>query len=85
MPIIRYEFSGGPMDGQAETEEGYRTWDNEGYILEVLIDGRYLYRSNGPMDAVESVVALDYVGIQAPSDDMSRFYAESWSSVSAPE
>jgi hypothetical protein len=67
MHRVTYEFTGGPLDGDRFEERGDPPPDR--MILEVLFDGTFLYQSNGPVDSIDTVIGLDYVGKVTPHYD----------------
>jgi hypothetical protein len=63
---VRLEFDGGPWDGATLQWPGHRIWP--GVVHDFVADDVYLYRSNGPIDRLENVVQMTYVGKRILTD-----------------
>lgn len=73
---VAYEMRGGPLDGGTYREEGDPLRD--GMVYEVLYEGVHLYRSNGPVDVLETVVGMDYAGRMTPDYDRPDVVVVRW-------
>lgn len=73
------DFVGGPHDGRKESGDYGDDAIQTDRVLQVLLDGLYLYESNGPVDGVETHIGLSYRGRDiVPNYDDDRYCVVAW-------